>query len=82
MKLSKLIFLVILLFIFTSSAQELRGTDEVAEEKIREINPDYEPWFSPIFEPAEEIESLLFSVQAAIGGFLIGYFLGRHERKS
>lgn len=82
MKLQRLIFLLFLILILTASAQEWRGTDEIAEEKIRELNPDYEPWFSPIFEPAGEIESLLFSIQAAIGGFLIGYFLGRHERKS
>ncbi|HCX63202.1 MAG TPA: energy-coupling factor ABC transporter substrate-binding protein, partial [Clostridiales bacterium] len=42
-----------------------------------EINPDYEPWFSPLIEPASgEIESLLFSLQAAIGAGVIGYFYG------
>ncbi|MEM1577118.1 MAG: energy-coupling factor ABC transporter substrate-binding protein [Archaeoglobaceae archaeon] len=82
MKLQRLIFPIFLILILTASAQEWRGTDEVAEEKIKEINPDYEPWFSPLFEPAGEIETLLFSIQAAIGGFLVGYFLGRHERES
>ncbi|MEM0302190.1 MAG: energy-coupling factor ABC transporter substrate-binding protein [Archaeoglobaceae archaeon] len=82
MKLQRLIFPIFLILILTASAQEWRGTDEVAEEKIKEINPDYEPWFSPLFEPAGEIETLLFSIQAGIGGFLVGYFLGRHERES
>ncbi|MDI9610813.1 MAG: energy-coupling factor ABC transporter substrate-binding protein [Archaeoglobales archaeon] len=82
MKLQRLIFPILLILILTASAQEWRGTDEVAEEKIKELNPDYEPWFSPLFEPAGEIETLLFSIQAAIGGFLVGYFLGRNERES
>ena len=56
---------------------EFGGADEQAEEVITEINPDYESWFSPLIEPASgEIESLLFSLQAAIGAGFIGYFYG------
>lgn len=56
---------------------EFGGSDGQAEEVITEINPDYEPWFSPLIEPASgEIESLLFSLQAAIGAGVIGYFYG------
>ncbi|MDI9495233.1 MAG: energy-coupling factor ABC transporter substrate-binding protein [Bacillota bacterium] len=56
---------------------EFGGADGQAEEVITEINPDYEPWFSPLIEPASgEIESLLFSLQAAIGAGVIGYFYG------
>lgn len=61
---------------------EFGGADGKAEEVIAEINPDYEPWFSPIIEPASgEIESLLFSIQAAIGAGVIGYFLGYGKGK-
>jgi cobalt/nickel transport protein len=56
---------------------EFGGADGQAEEVITEINPDYEPWFSPLIEPASgEIESLLFSLQAAVGAGFIGYFYG------
>lgn len=56
---------------------EFGGADGQAEEAIGEINADYEPWFSPFFEPASgEIESLLFAFQAAIGAGVIGYGLG------
>ena len=56
---------------------EFGGADGQAEEVITEINPDYEPWFSPLIEPASgEIESLLFSLQAALGAGVIGYFYG------
>ncbi len=62
--------------IFVKNA-EFGGADGQAEGVITEINPDYEPWFSPLLEPASgEIESLLFSLQAAIGAGIIGYFFG------
>ncbi|MBW9220939.1 energy-coupling factor ABC transporter substrate-binding protein [Methanothermococcus sp. SCGC AD-155-M21] len=58
------------------------GADGAAEEAIVEKNPDYEPWFSPIWEPPSgEIESLLFVLQAAIGAIIIGYFIGYYTGK-
>ncbi len=63
--------------LLTLKDAEFGGADGQAEEVILEINPDYEPWFSPLIEPASgEIESLLFSLQAAIGAGIIGYFYG------
>jgi len=56
---------------------EFEGADVVARDAITEINSQYKPWFSPIFEPASgEIESLLFALQASIGAGIIGYGLG------
>lgn len=56
---------------------EFEGADTIAEEVIGEINPDYEPWFSPLFEPPSgEVESLLFVLQAVIGAGIIGYGFG------
>lgn len=60
------------------------GADGEAEKVISEINPDYQPWFQSIWEPpGGEIESLLFALQAAIGGGFIGYYFGyvRGKRK-
>ena len=57
---------------------EFGGADGMAEELITETNPDYEPWFQPILEPASgEIESLLFAMQSAIGAGIVGFVLGR-----
>lgn len=70
-----IILMTIPLLILKDAAFE--GADGQAEEAITDINPDYEPWFSPLIEPASgEIESLLFSLQAAIGAGFIGYFYG------
>ena len=61
---------------------EYGGADGQAEDAITEINPEYEPWFASIYEPPSgEIESLLFSVQSALGAGIIGYYLGSRKRK-
>ncbi|MCS7241353.1 energy-coupling factor ABC transporter substrate-binding protein [Candidatus Caldatribacterium sp.] len=59
---------------------ELAGTDEMAERLVREIAPDFRPWFFPLWEPPSgEIETMIFSLQAAIGGLIIGYVLGKRS---
>jgi cobalt/nickel transport protein len=64
---------------------EWSGADAAAASKIGEIS-DYKPWFSPLWKPPSgEIETLLFSLQAAIGAGIIGYiaglYTGRKEKK-
>lgn len=67
---------------------EFGGADDQIEEKIAEINGDYEPWAEPLWEPPSgEIESLLFATQAALGAGFIGYYIGvkknpNREKKS
>ena len=62
---------------------EFEGADGQAEEVITEIATDYEPWFSSLWEPPSgEIESLLFTLQAALGAGFIGYFFGRFTQKN
>ncbi|MEI4271790.1 energy-coupling factor ABC transporter substrate-binding protein [Klenkia sp. LSe6-5] len=54
------------------------GTDSLATEQIQASNPDYVPWFDPLFSPgSSEVESGLFALQAALGGGVLGYVLGR-----
>ena len=80
-----LIGLVILLAAFPlwyCRDAEFGGADGMAGELIEETNPDYEPWFQPIFEPASgEVESLLFALQAAIGSGVVCFVLGRVTAK-
>ncbi|MGW0289111.1 energy-coupling factor ABC transporter substrate-binding protein [Streptomyces tuirus] len=53
------------------------GADGEAETAITELKPDYEPWFSPLYEPPSgEIESALFSLQAALGAGVLAYYFG------
>lgn len=83
-----LIAIVILLAVvplFLHRDSEFGGADGAAEEAITEIAPDYQPWFSPLWEPpGGETESLLFALQAALGAGFIGYFFGlkRGQRKA
>ncbi|WP_347491286.1 energy-coupling factor ABC transporter substrate-binding protein [Desulfoscipio sp. XC116] len=61
---------------------EFGGADGQAEEVIIEINPNYQPWFSAIWEPPSgEIESLLFALQGALGAGFICYYLGYMKGK-
>ncbi|MVO85560.1 energy-coupling factor ABC transporter substrate-binding protein [Streptomyces sp. p1417] len=53
------------------------GADAQAETAITEIEPDYEPWFTPLYEPPSgEVESALFALQAAIGAGVLAYYFG------
>jgi len=53
------------------------GADDKAKNTISTIAPQYKPWFKPLMEPpSNEIGSLLFALQAALGAGFIGYWLG------
>ncbi|WP_405851656.1 energy-coupling factor ABC transporter substrate-binding protein [Streptomyces sp. NBC_00090] len=53
------------------------GSDAEAETAITELQPEYEPWFSPLYEPPSgEIESALFALQAALGAGVLAYYFG------
>jgi cobalt/nickel transport protein len=57
---------------------EFTGTDAAATQLVQADAPDYEPWFSSVFSPSSgEVESGLFALQAALGGGVLGYVLGR-----
>ena len=53
------------------------GADDKAKNLVRDINPNYTPWFESLMEPSSgEIASLLFALQEGIGAGFIGYYLG------
>jgi cobalt/nickel transport protein len=59
---------------------EFGGADGQAETLITEIQPDYTPWFTSIWEPPSgEVEGLLFALQAALGAGLVGFYFGRRS---
>lgn len=60
-----------------------KGADDQAKDLVGDIQPDYKPWFEPLLEPPSgEIASLLFSLQAALGAGVIGYWLGSSVTKA
>ncbi|AXK36992.1 energy-coupling factor ABC transporter substrate-binding protein [Streptomyces armeniacus] len=53
------------------------GSDAQAETAVTENDPDYEPWFTPLYEPPSgEVESALFALQAALGTGVLAYYFG------
>jgi cobalt/nickel transport protein len=77
-----LVIVITVVPLYIARGSEFGGADGEAEGVITEINSDYEPWASPIFEPASgEIESMLFALQAAVGAGVIGFGFGRLSAK-
>ncbi len=76
-------FFLCFIFLNTTGKHEWRGSDDEAKGIIADITAgSYQPWISPIWKPpSSEFESLFFSLQAAIGGLIIGYFLGYRRAK-
>lgn len=73
------VVLTVIPFIVSSNG-EFEGADAQAEGIITELAPDYEPWAESLWEPPSgEVESFLFSMQAAIGAGFIGYFIGKKK---
>jgi cobalt/nickel transport protein len=76
-----LLFIAAFAYISSSQNHEWGGADGQAEDVISKLSGGtYRPWFESIYTPPSgEIESLLFALQAAIGSFIIGYFLGYYR---
>ena len=76
-----LVLAVVALFalpLLLDGGAEYVGTDSQATELVQESDPGYQPWSSPVFAPSsKEVESGLFALQAALGGGVLGYVLGR-----
>ncbi len=57
------------------------GADAAAAEMIVSTTEGFQPWAGPVWTPpSSELESLLFAIQAATGGLVIGYVLGRFRQ--
>ena len=69
------LFIIPLVFISTN----MSGADDAAAELI--IATGYQPWFDSILTLPEEWVTVLFGVQALIGGSIIAYLILRERRK-
>jgi cobalt/nickel transport protein len=72
------IILLVALPLLIAPSSNFGGADGAAAEAVTVIAPDYDStwitnWWTP---PGSETESMLFALQAAAGGILIGYFFG------
>ena len=79
MLLVALLIVAIPFFIYSGKGSEFSGSDDKASQVIEQTG--YQPWFSSIWKPTGNMESLLFALQAAIGALIIGYFLGYYNGK-
>lgn len=69
-------------FIASAGVQGLTGSDDQAGRVVSDLTDgSYHPWLDSLWHPNSEEERLLFSLQAGIGGLLLGYFLDSLNRK-
>lgn len=62
---------------------EFKGSDDLGTQAIGELAPDYQPWAQPLWKPpGDAVQSLLFSLQAALGAGLLGYVIGRRSSRA
>ena len=56
--------LLVIVPLIANPDAEYGGSDGNAKAMVTEIQPTYEPWFEPLWEPPSgEIESLMFTLQ-------------------
>ncbi|MDN5332168.1 MAG: cobalt/nickel transport protein [Tepidanaerobacteraceae bacterium] len=70
LRLSLVLVITLLLLLFLSFKLDLgfEGSDDRAMELILNINPDYTPWLSNLWEPGSDfMEKLLFGLQVTLG---------------
>ncbi|SDF03027.1 energy-coupling factor ABC transporter substrate-binding protein [Sporolituus thermophilus] len=81
-----LLALAIILAVLPLAVQQdadFGGADDKVKDIIAGIRPDYQPWFTSLWEPpSAEVASFLFAVQAALGAGIIGYFFGYQRGKA
>lgn len=71
------LLLVVAVPLVLNSGATFGGSDDAGAAAIAAMVPGYQPWIGPIWEPpSTEIESMLFALQAAAGGVIIGYVFG------
>lgn len=72
-----IIFAIILIPFIVIANREFAGVDAQIADVVGNINPSYTPWFDSLLpELSGEMETFLFSFQAAVGAGIIGYILG------
>ena len=68
--------LVALPLVLAGGTAEFAGAAAAAAELAEQQGA--QPWFESVFSPSSaEVESGLFALQAAVGGGVLGYVLGR-----
>ena len=73
-----LVLVVLLMFVPLAmhSAADFQGSDDQTTAMIGAVRPGYEAWFSPFFEPSDDMEPWLFGLQAGLGAGVVCYILG------
>ncbi len=62
--------------------EHYRGSDDQSVSAIQQIAPNYKPWFSHVIEfKSDWAEPVMFTVQAALGLSILGYYIIKRQKK-
>jgi cobalt/nickel transport protein len=71
------IILLTMLPLILARGAQFGGSDLAGAVAVERLAPEYDSgWAANWWTPERETESMLFALQAAAGGVLIGYFFG------
>lgn len=72
-----LIVLPLVLVKAPADGSGFQGSDGQAQSLIGKMAPGFKPTFQPVWTPpSKEVETLIFSLQAAMGCGFLGYYVG------
>jgi cobalt transport protein len=63
---------------FYAAGAGMVGSDDRAADVVGDITENsYTRWISPIYEPGDDMEPILFGLQAGAGAVVLSYFILR-----
>lgn len=70
--------LIILIPFFLNNGNT-SGTDDASSSELEKSG--YTPWIESLWKPNDQMETILFGAQAAIGLIIIALFIGYYRKK-
>ncbi len=62
--------------------ENFAGTDDQSVDIIKEIAPDYKPWFKHVITFKSELaEPFFFTLQATLGLSVLGFYIVKRQKK-
>lgn len=72
-----------LAYVISANVQGMAGSDDRAQDTVSSLTGgSYHAWMNSPWNPSSEMQRLLFSLQAGIGGMLLGFFFTFRKKEN
>ena len=76
------LFILLMQVVLVQQFPDHVGTDDQSVGIIEQIAPDYQPWASSLWEPADDTaEQTIFALQAVLGLGIIVFYVLKQRKK-